>query len=48
MFDRDSKRRSRWKQLCWLVVLWASGVATVALVAGLLRLSMTAIGLKSP
>lgn len=47
MPDRPSTWRSRWKQLLWLVWLWAAGVATVALAAELIRLSMTAIGLKS-
>ncbi|VVD70026.1 hypothetical protein PTE30175_00519 [Pandoraea terrae] len=47
MFNRFSTKHSRWKQLFWLVALWTAGVTTVVLVVELIRLSMTAIGLKT-
>ena len=34
-----------WKKLGWLLLIWASGVATLAVVAGLIRLMMRAQGL---
>ena len=33
------------RQLTWFVVLWMLGVAALMLVAGVLRLAMTAAGL---
>ncbi|MGO4152646.1 DUF2474 domain-containing protein [Cupriavidus sp. YAF13] len=45
--DRASRWRSRWKELFWLIGLWAAGVLSVALVAALIRLAMGAIGFKS-
>ncbi|AVK72246.1 DUF2474 domain-containing protein [Cupriavidus necator] len=47
MPDRFSRRRKRWSQLFWLVVLWTASVATMAVVVELIRLSMTAAGLKT-
>lgn len=36
----------RWlRRVGWMVVLWASGVATLAAVAGLIRLVMRAAGM---
>ena len=36
----------RWlRRLGWMVVLWASGVAALAAVAGLIRLVMRAAGM---
>lgn len=35
------------KQIGWLVLLWAAGVAAVAVVALLLRALMTLAGMKS-
>jgi hypothetical protein len=37
----------RWlRRLGWMVVLWAAGVATLAAVAGLIRLVMHAAGMQ--
>ena len=37
----------RWlRRLGWMVVLWASGVAALAAVAGLIRLLMRAAGMR--
>ncbi len=47
MSDRSSKMRNHCKQVIWLVGLWAASVATVGLVAELLRILMEAAGLKS-
>lgn len=33
-------RRETWRRLGWFVALWASGVATLALVAVLIRLAL--------
>jgi hypothetical protein len=38
--------RSWLGRLGWLVLLWAAGVATLGAVAWLLRLAMTAAGLR--
>ncbi len=34
-----------WKRLGWLLLIWAAGVATLGVVAGLIRLTMHAQGL---
>jgi hypothetical protein len=34
-----------WKRLGWLSLIWASGVVTLAVVAGLVRLAMHAADL---
>jgi hypothetical protein len=34
-----------WKKLGWLLLIWAAGVATLAVVAGLIRLIMHAANL---
>lgn len=47
MLDSKSKSHGRWKQVLWLVGLWAAGVATVGLAAELLRILMQAVGLRS-
>ncbi|WP_420994614.1 DUF2474 family protein [Cupriavidus sp. 30B13] len=47
MPDPASGRRRRWKERLWLAGLWLAGVASVALVAQVIRLAMEAIGLRS-
>jgi hypothetical protein len=37
-------RDERWRRLLWFVGLWLAGVAVLAIVAGLLRLAMSAVG----
>ena len=32
-------------RLCWLILIWATGVATLGVVAGILRLMMQAAAL---
>jgi hypothetical protein len=45
---RSGGLRSLWlRRVAWLVVLWASSVAALAVVAWLLRLFMTAAGLHT-
>lgn len=39
--------RPWWKKLGWLVLIWAASVATLAAVAWLIRLVMTAVGMSS-
>jgi hypothetical protein len=44
-----SRSSSRWPvRLGWLCVYWIAGVASVALVAWLLKALMHAVGLSSP
>lgn len=43
----DPDRPSWPKRIGWLVALWAMGVLALGLVAGLLRLLMTAAGLTA-
>ena len=40
-------RRNFWKQLAWLVVIWTSSVAFLAVFAYCFRLLMTSAGLKT-
>jgi hypothetical protein len=40
---RESRRW--WKRLGWLVLLWAASVATLGVLAALLRILMNAVGL---
>jgi len=40
--------KSSWlRRIGWLVLLWAAGVATVGIVAVVIRIFMTAAGLKT-
>jgi hypothetical protein len=34
-----------WKKLGWLILIWSAGVATLGVVAGIIRLLMRAAGL---
>jgi hypothetical protein len=43
----DSGRTSWPRRIGWLLALWALGVLALGLVAGLLRLLMTAAGLTA-
>jgi len=38
---------SRWRRFAWLVAIWLAGVASLALVAAIIRLLMNAAGLSS-
>lgn len=38
---------SCWRRVAWLAVIWLAGVASLALVAGIIRLLMNAAGLRS-
>ena len=38
---------SQWRRIGWLVAIWLAGVASLALVAGIIRLLMNAAGLSS-
>ena len=40
------EKPSWWRRIGWLLLLWAAGVVTVGLVALLIRVFMTAAGLK--
>ncbi|MFA7440416.1 MAG: DUF2474 domain-containing protein [Sphingomonadaceae bacterium] len=39
--------KSWWRRIGWLVLIWSASVATLAIVAGILRLLMNAAGLTS-
>ncbi len=41
----SDKKKPLWQRLGWLVVIWAASVLALGVVAGLLRLFMTAAGL---
>lgn len=47
MKPATSDERPWWKKLAWLVALWAASVATLAAVAWLIRVVMTAVGMTS-
>jgi hypothetical protein len=36
-----------WKRVAWLVSIWAASVSTLAVVVEVIRLCMSAIGLKT-
>ena len=38
---------SRWRRVGWLVAIWLAGVASLTLLAGIIRLLMNAAGLTS-
>jgi hypothetical protein len=44
MTESDEKK-PLWQRLGWLVVIWAASVLALGMVAGLLRLFMSAAGL---
>ncbi|WP_082072743.1 DUF2474 domain-containing protein [Hyphomicrobium sp. 99] len=45
--DIRNERPSWVRRIGWLMVLWAGGVATVGVVAIVIRILMTAAGLKT-
>jgi hypothetical protein len=45
---QDAEGNPLWQRLAWLVVIWCASVATLALVAYLLRLFMNAAGMETP
>jgi Protein of unknown function (DUF2474) len=42
------EKKPLWQRLGWLVLIWACSVATLGVVAWLLRLFMSAAGLGTP
>ncbi len=45
---QEAENKPLWQRLAWLVVIWSASVATLALVAYLLRLFMNAAGMYAP
>jgi hypothetical protein len=45
---RATTEPSLWRRLVWLVALWSGSVLSLALLAWLLRLLMSAAGLTTP
>ncbi|MGO4682325.1 DUF2474 domain-containing protein [Hyphomicrobium sp. 2TAF46] len=45
--DTGIEKPSWLRRIGWLVLLWAAGVATVGVVAIVIRIFMTAAGLKT-
>ncbi len=46
--DEDPARKTPlWKRIGWLVVIWAGSVFALFIVASLLRMFMTAAGMKT-
>jgi hypothetical protein len=45
--DAQTAPSSHWlRRIGWLVVLWAAGVATLGVVAWMLRVAMHAVGMR--
>ena len=44
----EQEKKPLWQRLGWLVLIWAGSVATLGLVAWLLRQFMSAAGLGTP
>ncbi|UVJ43395.1 DUF2474 domain-containing protein [Pseudomonas sp. LS1212] len=44
--SRDEKK-PLWQRLGWLVLIWCGSVAALAIVAGLMRMFMSAAGLST-
>ena len=44
----SGEKKPLWQRLGWLVLIWAASVLALGVVAGLLRLFMTAAGLGTP
>lgn len=47
MKPETTDTRPWWKKLGWLVVIWAASVATLAVVAWLIRVVMTSAGMTT-
>lgn len=47
MSEEITQRPSWWRRIGWLIVIWIASVASLGAVALLLRLLMTAAGMKS-
>lgn len=47
MSEEIPQRASWWRRIGWLIVIWIVSVASLGVVALLLRLLMTAAGMKS-
>lgn len=46
--NAESEKPSWLRRIGWLVLIWAAGVATVGVVAVLIRILMTAAGMTVP
>ncbi|MBD1554985.1 DUF2474 domain-containing protein [Pseudomonas typographi] len=47
MADTQAVKKPLWQRLGWLVLIWAASVISLGLVAGLIRLLMSAAGMHS-
>jgi hypothetical protein len=45
--EDPAQKKPLWQRLGWLVVIWAGSVFALFIVASLLRMFMTAAGMKS-
>ena len=45
--DAAIEKKPLWQRIGWLVLIWCASVATLGIVAGLMRLLMNSAGLSS-
>lgn len=47
MSEEITQKPNWWRRIGWLIIIWVASVAALGVVALLLRLFMTAAGMKS-